>query len=70
MRKFEWKDGDIAIEYWYGMKLRGFSPGCQPKNGFVRRLDDSTGKYWDVLVYNRPLTEEEIKVYDLEVYNA
>jgi len=52
--------------YGYGMRLRGFSPGCQPMDGFVERLDDETGKYWDILVYNRPLTEQEMKHYGLE----
>lgn len=52
--------------YYYGMRLRGFSPGCQPKNGLVERVDDTTGKYWDVLVYDRPLTEKEMSAYDLD----
>lgn len=50
----------------YGMRLRGFSPGCQPKEGFVRRLDSEDKKYYDVLLYNRPLTREEIRDYDLD----
>lgn len=54
----------------YGMRLRGFSLGCQPICGFVERLDDETGKYWDILVYNRQLTEQEILDYDLEAING
>lgn len=54
----------------YGMRLRGFSIGCQPMCGFVERLDDETGKYWDILIYNRQLTEQEIFDYDLEVING
>ena len=50
----------------YGMRLRGFSPGCQPMNGFVEHKDDPEGKYWDVLVYDRPLTDAEISDYDLD----
>ena len=50
----------------YGMKHRGFSPGCQPKDGLVRREDDATGQYFDVLIYNRELSESEIKNYELE----
>ena len=44
------------MEYKYGMKLRGFSPMCQP----MKR------RWWDVLVYDRKLTEEELRDYDLE----
>ena len=54
------------MEYKYGMRLRGFSPGCQPMNGFVRREDDITGTYHDIIVYNRPLTAEERKQYELD----
>ena len=52
--------------YKYGMRLRGFSLGCQPRDGFYERLDDLTGKYWDVLVYTRKLTEQELSDYDLD----
>lgn len=54
------------MEYRYGMKLRGFSIACQPMNGLVRREDDSTGKYWDILIYSRELTDKELQDYDLE----
>lgn len=52
-------------EYKYGMRLRGFSPGAQPKEGFMER-QDGTGRYWDILVYNRPLTEQELADYELD----
>lgn len=57
------------MEHKYGMRLRGFSPGCQPK-GVIRREDDPTGKYWDVIVYERKLTEKEIRDYELEDLNG
>ena len=50
----------------YGMRLRGFSPGCQPMDGFVERQDDETGKYWDILVYSRELTDDEVRHYSLD----
>ena len=53
------------MEYRYGMRLRGFSIGCQPMNGLLRREDDTTGKYWDILVYDRELTKDEINDYEL-----
>lgn len=52
--------------YTYGMKLRGFSIGCQPKEGFVKRRDDISGLYYDVLVYNRKLTSKELNDYELD----
>lgn len=52
--------------YSYGMKLRGYSIGCQPKEGLVKRIDCLNEEYYDILIYNRPLTEEEIQKYDLE----
>lgn len=53
----------------YGMRLRGFSPGAQPKNGLVGvvdRLADGFRGYYDILLYNRPLTAEEIRDYELD----
>ena len=51
--------------YKYGMRLRGFAPLCQPMNGLVNREDDPTGKYHDVLMYDRQLTEQELRDYEL-----
>ena len=53
------------IEHKYGMRLRGFSPGCQPMRGFIRREDDPAGQFYDVLVYNRHLTWQEKQNYAL-----
>lgn len=52
--------------YIYGMRLRGFSPCCQPKKGLIERLDDDTGKYYDKLAYERKLTEQEVRDYELD----
>ena len=52
-------------EFRYGMRLRGYSPGCQPK-GVLRREDDTTGRYHDVIVYDRQLSADEIRDYELE----
>jgi hypothetical protein len=54
------------MEFRYGMRLRGFAPMCQPKEGFVRREDDLTGKYYDILVYDRELTGKEVRNYELD----
>ena len=56
------------MEYRYGMRLRGFSPGAQPKD-VLRREDDPDGKYWDIIVYDRPLSAAEIDDYELDDLN-
>lgn len=54
------------MEYKYGMRLRGFSPMCQPKDGFIRREDDPTGEYYDIIVYDRELSNKEVIDYELD----
>ncbi|MBQ9631542.1 MAG: hypothetical protein IJV04_01300 [Lachnospiraceae bacterium] len=54
------------MEYRYGMRLRGFSPGCQPKEGLLHREDDTTGRYHDIIVYDRKLTDQELSDYELD----
>lgn len=52
--------------YKYGMRhQRGFGPGCQPMNGFVRH-ENGDGRYYDYLFYNRMLSEKEAYTYDLD----
>lgn len=57
------------MEYRYGMRLRGFSPGCQPKEGLVGR-EDGGMKYHDIVVYSRPLTDRELDDYELDDLNT
>lgn len=54
------------MRYLYGMRLRGFSIGCQPMEGFIERQDDKYGKYWDVIVYGRKLGKNELEQYELD----
>jgi hypothetical protein len=54
------------LEYYYGMRLRGFSPGCQPMEGFIRCEDDWAGRYWNILVYDRELSADDCRHYDLD----
>ncbi len=59
------------LKYVYGMRQRGCSPGCQPKEGFIRRENeqvaiDMNSDYWDVISYNRELTDEEMKHFSLD----
>lgn len=50
--------------YMYGMKYRGFSLGCQPR-GVVELLDGDKD-YYDIIVYDRELTDKEIYEYELD----
>lgn len=56
----------MKTEYVYGMRSRGFSLGCQPMDGFIRR-EDCVDRYHDLLVYDRKLTEKEVKDYELDL---
>ena len=54
------------MNYRYGMRLRGFSIGCQPMNGFYERRDSRSIWYHDILLYTRKLTDEEVEQYELD----
>ena len=54
-------------KYIYGMRLRGFSPGCQPLYGLIQIEDDPAGRYYNLLTYNRPMTADEIENFELEL---
>ena len=68
---------DKKTLYLYGMRLRGFSPGCQPMEGLVGCWDDpreeyqvlrdllEADQYHDVLIYDRELSRGELLYYDL-----
>ncbi len=56
------------MKYWYGMRLRPFGIGCQPK-GVAEHIDDPTGyprRYWSLIAYDHELTEKECFNYDLD----
>jgi len=55
-------------EYLYGMRLRGAGPGCQPLDGLLR-IAPGGGQYRSLLIYDRPLTDEELKQYELDYIN-
>lgn len=56
--------------YIYGMRLREFSPACQPMDGLTAHREDESGEYYDILTYNRPLTKQEIDNYELQFITA
>ena len=53
-------------KYHYGMRLRGFSPGCQPERGLLGKCIGPFGDYHDVIAYDRELTLEELEEYELD----
>ena len=56
---------DSNKTYKYGMKARGFSIGCQPLKGLVDAAEDPEGKYYNILTYDRELSDEEVEQYEL-----
>lgn len=54
------------MKYQYGMRLRGFSIGCQPMKGLVSAKDDESGLYYSILTYERELSEDEVRDYELD----
>ena len=54
-----------VLMYVYGMRLRGFSPGCQPMDGLDAVMEGNK-KYYNILIYDRELTDEEVRDYELD----
>lgn len=52
-------------KYKYGMRLRGFSIGCQPMNGLLMAKDGDR-EYYSYLYYERKLTDKELEDYELD----
>lgn len=56
---------NLGPMYLYGMRLRGFAPGCQPMKGLVGTME-GIERYHCVLIYNRELTDEEVRDYEFD----
>lgn len=56
----------MSKEYFYGMRLRGFSIGTQPTKGLVRQEYNPSDSYHAILVYDRKLTKKELADYELD----
>ena len=52
--------------YWYELRLRPFSIGCQPK-GHIE-VNHNLGR-WGIVAYKEPLNESDLYNYDLSPYN-
>jgi len=53
------------ILYFYGMRNRGFSIGCQPGNVY-ERYDSETPEYHDIIAYTSELSDYDLYVYELD----
>lgn len=57
------------MSYWYGMRLRPFGIGCQPR-GVIGHIEEPKGfqrHYWSLIEYDHKLSEEECFQYDLDL---
>lgn len=59
--------------YYYGMRLRGYSPMCQPGSGLIGTANGMQYKfaaqgrrYHDILAYDRELSIDELDDYELD----
>lgn len=54
--------------YKYGMRLRGFSLGCQPLKGLLKIEDPEPpyGRYHDILYYGVKLSDKDVHDYELD----
>jgi len=64
------QEGEYTMTlYKYGMRLRGFSIGCQPMKNLYDRQDD-TGKYsrryHDIIRYTEKLGDDDLRNYELD----
>lgn len=50
----------------YGMRLRGFSPWCQPMKFLVMVKEDESGKYHNILIYSQKLSDKDVRDYELD----
>lgn len=52
--------------YLYGMRARGFSIGCQPKENYHSRYDGCSKRWYDIIAYTEKLTDEDVTQYELD----
>ena len=53
------------MRYIYGLKMRPFSPGAQPKEGFLYANEESKLAKYGIVCYDRELSEQEVDEYEL-----
>ena len=60
--------GEKMKEYRYATRLRPAGIGCQPMSGMLRieTVEEPKTGCWSIIVYNRPLTAEELYSYEMK----
>lgn len=56
----------MVRKYKYGMRLRGFSLGCQPMEHLNDVRESDGDPYYSYLFYTEKLTEDQIRDYELD----
>ena len=56
----------MAKKFKYGMRLRGFSLGCQPMKHLHDVRESDGNPYYSYLFYTEKLTEDEVRNYELD----
>lgn len=62
--------------YFYGMRMRPFGPGSQPKSNLIVGFDNNTvadefkvdtkRNYYNIVAYSEPLSDKQCKEYELD----
>ena len=62
----------MRMTYLYYLTQRPAGPGCQPRRGLLEIIDLDRAyvpeigmEAWSAVTYDRPLTDEEIRSYEL-----
>lgn len=59
-----------SMIFSYGMTNRHYSPKAAPLRGLIDRMKDHTGKFYDILFYDRRLDAAEEKGFGLQFLGA
>lgn len=54
---------NVSTVYNYGTMRKGL---LVPASGYLYAMNDFTGQYYDIVVYDRPLTKQETDEYALD----
>ena len=61
-------------EYHYYLRMRPPAPGAIPREGLIRCTDReiwyNEQQFWGEAVYNRELTPDEVRHYDLDLHKT
>ena len=64
--KFVYNEDYTGKRYTYGLVYRPLQIGAQPKGYIIGSLKDSPDYRFGTIQYPRPLTNDELKSYEME----